>query len=186
MTRKLWFLLPAVLGVISLTFILLPMSKSSLADNGNQNKCQGLPTENQLRAFLIAAQTSGGNAGGLFGGSRMWGALVNRDGELCAFTTSQTDPRQVWPGSQAIAKSKAYTANAFSLDTLPLSTARLYTFTQPGHSLWSLGQSNTFNPQYLAPPSGAGGGKKQITGGQIFFGGGVTLYNSSGQIIGGL
>lgn len=186
MTRKLWFLLPAVLGVISLTFILLPMSKPSLADNGNQNKCQGLPTESQLRAFLISAQTSGGTAGGLFGGSRMWGALVNRDGELCAFTTSQTDPRQVWPGSQAIAKSKAYTANAFSLDTLPLSTARLYTFTQPGHSLWSLGQSNNFNPQYLAPPSGAAGGKNQITGGQIFFGGGVPLYNSSGQIIGGL
>ena len=44
----------------------------------------------------------------------------------------------MWPGSQAIAKSKAYTANAFSLDSLALSTARLYTFTQPGHSLWSL------------------------------------------------
>ena len=35
----------------------------------NPNKCQGLPNENQLRAFLIAAQTSGGTVGGLFGGS---------------------------------------------------------------------------------------------------------------------
>ena len=38
---------------------------------------------------------------------------------------SQTDPTQVWPGSQAIAKAKAYTANAFSLDSLALSTALL-------------------------------------------------------------
>lgn len=188
MTRKSWFFLPVALGVLSLALVLFSMSKSSFADNDNPNKCQGLPNQNQLRALLIAAQTSGGAGavGGLFAGTRMWGAVVNRDGELCAFTTSTTDPRQVWPGSQAIAKSKAYTANAFSLDTLPLSTARLYTFTQPGHSLWSLGHSNSFDPKYLAPPSGAGGGKNQITGGQIFFGGGVPLYNSSGQIIGGL
>jgi uncharacterized protein GlcG (DUF336 family) len=97
----------------------------------------------------------------------------------------------VWPGSQAIAKAKAYTANAFSLDvntvppkTFPLSTAQLYTFTQPGHSLWSLGQSNLFNTAFLAAP-GANGGINQITGGLIFFGGGVALYNGA-QVIGGL
>jgi uncharacterized protein GlcG (DUF336 family) len=110
---------------------------------------------------------------------------VNRDGELCAANTSTSDPTQVWPGSQAIAKSKAYTANAFSLDTFALSTARLYTFTQPGHSLWSLGHSNVFDPKALAPPSGNDGGKNQINGGQIFFGGGVPIY-SGGKIIGGL
>jgi uncharacterized protein GlcG (DUF336 family) len=116
----------------------------------------------------------------------MWGAVVNRDGALCAAATSTSDPTQVWPGSQAIAKSKAYTANAFSLDTLPLSTARLYTFTQPGHSLWSLGFSNAFDPNFLAPPSGSGGGDRGIPGGMIFFGGGVPLYDSNGKIIGGL
>jgi len=115
----------------------------------------------------------------------MWAAVVNRDGELCASATSTADPSQVWPGSQAIAKAKAYTANAFSLDTLALSTARLYTFTQPGHSLWSLGQSNPFNPTYLLPPSGQGPGKNQINGGLIFFGGGVPLY-VNGKMIGGL
>jgi len=105
----------------------------------------------------------------------MWGAVVNRDGVLCSFATNQPDPTQVWPGSQAIAKAKAYTANAFSLDSLALSTARLYTFTQPGHSLWSLGQSNLWNPAFTAPPSGQGGGNNQIDGGLIFFGGGVPL-----------
>ena len=67
----------------------------------------------------------------------------------------------------------------------PLSTARLYTFTQPGHSLWSLGQSNPFDPEALAPTSGHGGGNRLIAGGLIFFGGGVPLY-SNGKIVGGL
>jgi uncharacterized protein GlcG (DUF336 family) len=135
--------------------------------------------------FLIAAPGTGGDAGGLFHGNRMWAAVVDRDGTLCAFAPSTSDPTQVWPGSQAIAKAKAYTANAFSLDSLALSTARLYTFTQPGHSLWSLGQSNPFSPAFLAPTGGHGGGKNQIAGGMIFFGGGVPLYQN-GKIVGGL
>src|SRR5512143_2782519 len=116
--------------------------------------CAGLPSATQLHAMLTAAPGTGGDAGGLFHGTLMWAAVVNRDGVVCSFATSTDDPTQVWPGSQAIAKSQAYTANAFSLDSLALSTARLYTFTQPGHSLWSLGQSNLFNPQFLAPTGG--------------------------------
>jgi uncharacterized protein GlcG (DUF336 family) len=149
------------------------------------NGCGALPKASQLTTFLIAAPGAGGDAGGLFHGSRMWAAVVDRDGILCAFAPSTSDATQVWPGSQAIAKAKAYTANAFSLDSLALSTARLYTFTQPGHSLWSLGQSNPFSPAFLAPTGGQDGGKNQIAGGMIFFGGGVPLYQS-GKIIGGL
>lgn len=147
--------------------------------------CQGLPTENQLRTLLVNAAQVQKPIGGLFEGTRMWAAVVNRDGELCAANTSTTDPGQVWPGSQAIAKSKAYTGNAFSIDSLPLSTARLYTLTQPGHSLWSLGQSNLFDPRFLAPLQGGNTGKNQIAGGLIFFGGGLALYQS-GKVIGGL
>ena len=106
------------------------------------SNCRDLPSDGQIRSALIAAAAAPGTVGGLFNGTRMWGAVVNRDGEHCGVATSTADPTQVWPGSQAIAKTKAYTANAFSLDTLALSTARLYTFTQPGHSLWSLGHSN--------------------------------------------
>jgi uncharacterized protein GlcG (DUF336 family) len=135
--------------------------------------------------WLAQAPTEGGEAGGLFHGERMWGAVVNRNGELCAAATSTDRPTDVWPGSQAIAKAKAYTANAFSLDDFALSTARLYTFTQPGHSLWSLGQSNLFNPEFLAAPGDSRDGRGQIAGGLIFFGGGVPLYRN-GQIIGGL
>jgi uncharacterized protein GlcG (DUF336 family) len=115
----------------------------------------------------------------------MWAAVVNRDGEFCTAVTSTDDPTQVWPGSQAIAKAKAYTANAFSLDSLALSTARLYTFTQPGHSLNSLGQSNLFNSENLNPPGAPNSGKNKITGGLIFFGGGLALYRN-GRVIGGI
>lgn len=153
---------------------------SSFGDLG----CVGLPTAAQLASWLKSVPTT--DAGGLFQGTRMWGAVVNRDGRICAYATNQSNNNQVWPGSQAIAKAKAYTANAFSLDSLPLSTARLYTFTQPGHSLWSLAGANPFNPELLAPTSGFGGGLGQIAGGMIFFGGGLPLYNSSGHIIGGL
>jgi uncharacterized protein GlcG (DUF336 family) len=155
--------------------------------------CKDLPTASQLRQYLnnlanaspVVAGPNPNLIGGLFNGSRMWAAVVNRDGEVCAYNTSTTDPSQVWPGSQAIAKAKAYTANAFSLDVLALSTARLYTFAQPGRSLWSLGQSNLFEPKYLAPPSGQEGGDRHIAGGLIFFGGGLPIYRN-GKIIGGL
>ncbi len=158
---------------------LLPM-RSSFAESG------AYPNAGELRQLLVAAPTVGGTAGGLFNGTRMWGAIVDRDGKLVVSTTSTQDPTQVWPGSQAIAKAKAYTANAFSLDNLALSTALLYTFTQPGHSMNSLGQSNLFNTQYLATPGGqGGGGANQIPGGIISFGGGVPIYRN-GKVIGGL
>lgn len=110
--------------------------------------------------------------------------MVDRSGRLCAAITSTDDPFQVWPGSQAIAKAKAYTANAFSVDPMPLSTARLYTFTQPGHSLWSLGQANPFDPEALERPD-AKPDRGEIAGGLIFFGGGVPLYRE-GKVVGGL
>jgi uncharacterized protein GlcG (DUF336 family) len=154
------------------------------ASGGSGFTCHGLPSAQDLKGHLAAAPAHGGNAGGLFLGRRMWAAVVNRAGEICAYATSTDDPTQVWPGSQAIAKAKAYTANAFSIDSLALSTAMLYTFTQPGHSLWSLGQSNLFNASLLLPPGGRGD-RNQIAGGLIFFGGGAPLYRD-GKIIGGL
>ncbi len=143
-----------------------------------------LPSRAALRQALVAAPNTGGTAGGLFGGSRMWAATVNRAGQVVTYVTSTAEPTDVWPGSEAIAKAKAYTANAFSLDTLALSTAMLYTLTQPGHSLSSLGQSNPFDPAALSYGARQGQDQK-VAGGLIFFGGGVPLYKD-GKIIGGL
>ncbi len=149
-----------------------------------QKTCEGLPSVDQLKKFLKAAPGQGGKAGGLFNGERSWVAVVDRAGRLCAATTSTDDPYGVWPGSQSIAKAKAYTANAFSVDPMPLSTARLYTFTQPGHSLWSLGQANPYDPEALIAPD-AKIDRGEIAGGLIFFGGGLPLYRE-GKVIGGL
>ncbi len=174
-------------AVVTGTLLVLRLTASVDArTESNRSDCRGLPSAGALKKFLVAAPSTGGTVGGLFNGERMWGAVVNRAGEVCAYTTSTDDRTQVWPGSQAIAKSKAYTANAFSLDTLALSTARLYTFTQPGHSLWSLGQSNLFDASQLQPPSGSRSDIGRLVGGLIFFGGGVALYNDDGRIIGGL
>ena len=147
--------------------------------------CDAVPKKSELQALLVSAPGVGGDAGGLFHGTKMWGAIVNRDGELCTFITSTDDPTQTWPGSQAVAKAKAYTANAFSNDGLALSTARLYTFSQPGHSLFGLNNSNPFESRFLTQPGGSGGGNGKVAGGIITFGGGVPLYKS-GKIIGGL
>lgn len=170
--------------LLVLTILCLPLA----ADNDNSNnssKCAGLPSAAQLKLWLQQAPTHGGNAGGLFEGKKMWGAIVNKNGELCTVAVSTADPRGVWPGSQAIAKAKAYTANAFSLDDFALSTARLYTFTQPGRSLNSLGQSNLFDTDALTTPQSPAAGSGKVVGGLIFFGGGVPLYKA-GKIVGGL
>jgi uncharacterized protein GlcG (DUF336 family) len=166
-------------AAVALLFLLVGAGGGRTDPPGGPD-CRGLPNAAQLRAWLNAAPGAGGEAGGLFHGTRMWGAVVNRYGEVCSAVTSAADPTQTWPGSQAIAKAKAYTANAFSLDNLALSTAELYTFSQPGHSLWGLNHSNPFNPEALGPSGG-----RRVDGGIITFGGGVPLYKN-GKIVGGL
>src|SRR5579864_6169039 len=117
--------------------------------------CRDLPTARDLQEYLRRAPAEGGDAGGLFGGKMEWAAIVNRNGEICATAVATEDPAAAWPGSQAIAKAKAYTANAFSTDTQPLSTARLYTLTQPGHSLWGMAAPNPFNADCVVAPQDA-------------------------------
>lgn len=148
--------------------------------------CSSVPGVDELKSLLAKAPGSGGEEGGLFHGQREWAVTVNREGQVCAVAASTSDPTQVWPGSLAIAKAKAYTANAFSLDSMPLSTARLYTLTQPGHSLWGIAASNPFVAGDLVPPSqGVGNINPRVEGGLIAFGGGVPLYKN-GKIVGAL
>jgi len=146
--------------------------------------CDALPSADELRALLRAAPDAA-PAGGLFEGRKQWAALVDRGGRICATVVSTEDPAAAWPGSRAIAMAKAFTANAFSTDDAPLSTARLYTLAQPGHSLWGLATANPFDPDCLGAPDDAGEGEGEICGGTIVFGGGVPLYRA-GKRVGGL
>jgi uncharacterized protein GlcG (DUF336 family) len=148
-------------------------------------------TVNTLQARVVQVSAAGNN-GGLFGGRRMWSAVVDRDGRVCSLI--KTHP-EAWPGSRAIALAKAFTANAFSNDLLSLSTTMLYALAhdnggelQQNHagvfngSLFGLNESNLFNPLFLDPTLSPVG---RVTGGIITFGGGLALY-SGGKIIGGL
>jgi uncharacterized protein GlcG (DUF336 family) len=147
--------------------------------------CRSLPSADDLKKWLRDAPGTGGEAGGLFSGKREWAAIVDRQGRICAAAVATEDAAAVWPGSQAIAKAKAYTANAFSTDDLPLSTARLYTLTQPGHSLWGLAQPNPFNPECVVGPNEPSSTNGRICGGAVPFGGGVPLYRGNTRV-GGL
>jgi uncharacterized protein GlcG (DUF336 family) len=155
------------------------------AEAGARNDgCGALPSADELRRLLRAAPDVA-PAGGLFDGRRQWAALVDRAGRVCAVVVSTDDPAAAWPGSRAVALAKAYTANAFSTDAQPLSTARLYTLAQPGHSLFGLAAGNPFDPACLAAPDDAGEGEGRICGGTITFGGGLALYRE-GVRVGGL
>src|SRR5690606_4884886 len=78
---------------------------------GGSRNCSALPSHAQLRAALIEAR--GQNNGGF--DLDMWGAVVNRDGIVCAVAFTGEDRGDQWPGSRVIAAQKANTANAFSL-----------------------------------------------------------------------
>jgi uncharacterized protein GlcG (DUF336 family) len=155
------------------------------ASGGAAAECSGLPDASALQTQLKDAAIRFGDAGGLNHGKFMWAAVVNRMGVLCATSTSTDDPAAVWPGSRGIAIAKATTANNFSSDTVPLSTARLYTLSLPGHSLWSIANGNPLNPNCLGRPDDPGRGVGLVCGGTIAFGGGVALYKD-GRRIGGL
>jgi uncharacterized protein GlcG (DUF336 family) len=141
--------------------------------------CDALPGASDLGKWLKAAPDSG-EAGGFFHGRAEWGAIVNRDGKICVVVPPSDSSGGYWPGSRAISMAKAFTSNGFSTDTAAMSTARLYTLTQPGHSLWGVSQPSPFNPNCLDPNNDI-----KVCGGAIAFGGGVPLYKN-GRIVGGL
>src|SRR3954452_15571981 len=100
--------------------------------------CRDLPSHAALKAQLEAARAQG-NAGFNL---EMWATVVNRDGVVCAIAFTGNNRGDQWPGSRVISAQKANTANAFSLPGLALSTADLFTATQPGGSLFGLQASN--------------------------------------------
>lgn len=164
----------------------------------SKNDCSDLPNFAQLRTALAAAtatETSGLN-------NQMWGTIVDRDGVVCAVAFTGTNRGAQWPGSRVISAQKANTANAFSLDAssnsggsgqakgLALSTANLYSATQPGGSLFGLQASNPVDVGvgYKGPSAAYGTSNDPMVGEKIggvnVFGGGLALYGPDRKIIG--
>jgi uncharacterized protein GlcG (DUF336 family) len=168
-------------------------------DGGEANNdCSDLPNYVQLKTALAAAtatETSGLN-------NQMWGTIVDRDGVVCAVAFTGVNRGAQWPGSRVISAQKANTANAFSLDAssnsagsgqangLSLSTANLYSATQPGGSLFGLQASNPVDVgvAYKGPSSNYGMFNDPMVGEKIggvnVFGGGLALYGPGKKLIG--
>jgi uncharacterized protein GlcG (DUF336 family) len=146
------------------------------------------PTHASLKSALesIVSEKNGGF------GLHMWATIVDRDGVVTAVVYSGEDRGSQWPGSRVISAQKANTANAFSLPGLALSTANLFTATQPGNSLYGLQHSNPVNTEvaYRGDSESIGTEADPMVGGKIggvnVFGGGLALYSADGTLVGGL
>jgi uncharacterized protein GlcG (DUF336 family) len=120
----------------------------------------------------------------------MWATVVDRSGIVRAITFTGDLTGDQWPGSRVISAQKANTANSFSLTGLALSTANLFTATQPGGSLFGLQESNPVNTEaaYGGDANDYGTADDFMIGKRIggvnVFGGGLALYDASGEIIG--
>src|SRR5258708_1304965 len=172
-------------GVTLLAFVAL----SSLAFGQNPQDCSKVPDYNKLKSVLTSAVKEGKGAnGGL--GNQEWGAVVNRDGVVCAVVFTGPNRGAEWPGSRLISAEKANTANAFSTDNSALSSGNIYSAAQPGNSLYSIVSGpdphSAFagDPQKFGQPDDPLVGK--TVGGVIVFGGGLALYDKNGKIVGGL
>ena len=164
------------------------VASSASADEAKPN-AKGLPAHADLSAALKAVVSGGGNAGF---GLNMWATIVNRDGEVTAVAFSGANRGDQWPGSRVISAQKANTANAFSLPGLALSTANLYSATQPGGTLFGLQHSNPVDTDaaYKGPSENYGKPNDPLVGrkcgGVNVFGGGLALYNSEGTLLGAI
>jgi uncharacterized protein GlcG (DUF336 family) len=182
MFNKRWivyFVLPLVL------LILMPAIQSFAQESGS---CSAVPDHETLRTALVTARNDDNGGFNL----EMWATVVNRDGEVCAVVFTGAERGDQWPGSRVISAQKANTANAFSLPGLALSTANLYSATQPGGSLYGLQLSNPVDTSvaYGGDAIHFGQADDPMVGHRIgginVFGGGLALYNTDGVLVGGL
>ena len=147
-------------------------------DEGRGAACSDLPSHAALKNALEGARAMANGGFNL----DMWATVVDRDGVVCAIAFTGDGRGDQWPGSRVISAQKANTANAFSLPKLALSTANLYTATQPGGSLFGLQASNPVDPEvaYRGNAGRFGRPNDPMVGGRIggvnVFGGGLGLY----------
>jgi len=155
----------------------------------NRQDCSKVPDYNKLKAALTSAVKEGKGAnGGL--GNQEWGAVVNRDGIVCAVVFTGPNRGAEWPGSRLISAEKANTANAFSTDNFALSSGNIFSAAQPGNSLYSIVTGPDPNTAFAGDPEKFGQPDDPLVGkpigGVIVFGGGLALYDKNGKIVGAL
>lgn len=173
---------------VGFALAVLTGASEALAQEGRSAACGQLPSHAALKAALETARAQANGGFNL----EMWATVVNRDGIVCAVAFTGNGRGDQWPGSRVISAQKANTANAFSLPGLALSTANLYTATQPGGSLFGLQASNPVDTHVAYGGNAANFGRPNdpMVGGRIggvnVFGGGLALYGPDRKLVGGL
>ena len=179
-------MLKKILSFALLACVLMTMLMGISVVSAQSDACAGLPDHAAVTTALKAAQADKNGGFGL----NMWATVVNRDGVVCVVTFTGTDRGDQWPGSRVISAQKANTANAFSLPGLALSTANIYSATQPNGSLYGLQFSNPVDTTvaYGGDPADYGQTNDPMVGKHIggvnVFGGGLALYDSTGKLLG--
>lgn len=175
-------------GLAAVSNLAFADSDHSKKSNSASSQCAALPNHAALKTALTGARTVANGGFNL----DMWGTIVDRDGIVCAVAFTGAGRGDQWPGSRVISAQKANTANAFSLPGLALSTANLYTATQPGGSLFGLQFSNPVDTgaAYKGPSKNYGQHNDPLVGEKVggvnVFGGGLALYDASGKLLGAL
>jgi len=155
-TKKTVLALSAVLAALATVAAVSVPATSTIAADDIQKVLDQAEAQAKKEPSLLRVDGDGKKAM-----TRMHIVVVDRGGRV----VGQRSMPDAWPGSIAIAKAKAFTANAFSSNENALTTRSLGPLTQPGGPLWNIGNSN-----------GADGGL-------IEFPGGVPLYKD-GKLIG--
>jgi uncharacterized protein GlcG (DUF336 family) len=175
---------PVTKTITAIALAAVMFASPALAADG----CKNLPSHAALKEALTAARKEANGGFNL----DMWGTIVDRAGVVCAVAYTGDTVDAQWPGSRVISAQKANTANAFSLKGLAISTANLYSETQPGGSLFGLQESNPVNvaAAYAGDAADYGSANDALAGNKIggvnVFGGGLALYDAKGAIVGGL
>lgn len=153
--------------------------------------CEALAIDQATLAAALDASVlaSAGGTGPSNGGLDfpMWATLIERGGAVCAVASTG----DAWPGSRAISAQKANTANAFSIQSISLSTANLFAATQPGAFLFGLQFSNPVDPRVVYRGASMDYGtdidpmNALKPGGVNVFGGGLAIYDEmTGTVLG--
>lgn len=154
--KKLALALCSIVAALATVAAVSVSSTSSISADDVQKVLDQAEAQAKKEPSLLRVEADGKKAP-----TRMHIVVVDRGGRV----VGQRSMPDAWLGSIAIAKAKAFTANAFSSDQNALTTRTLGPLTQPGGPLWNIGNSN-----------GADGGL-------IEFPGGVPLYKD-GKLIG--
>jgi hypothetical protein len=173
---------------------------SAVAASAAPNGCAGLPDNAQLRKALIAAraaESSGLNA-------QEWATVVNRDGVVCAVAFTGSDATTQMGIGRISSAMRANAGNAFAFDSsssgngagfpggLALSTANLYSATQPGGFVGELpnnypvNQTAVFSKHVDLFGTSADPMIGQPIGGFMAVGGGLGLFAAGQAAAGGL